>query len=218
MKSLKDRVAGWAVALFIFAVAFGPLLALLISLDEDGRKSASAIGWAQVVGTTWALLVAGAATFYQVDQARKIAAETDQAKLRRRGSALCAILDDGYEQCKRLEPVFKDEDEPFGVLSFILMFDARAFEDAISNIEKIPLYEIESHDAVRAITRFRNKMIAIKGQVLYAMDEQRNKDDADDYQIKHHVSGLISEAESSYQSAVAALGGTALMAIPPYCD
>lgn len=178
--------------------------------------SPNAASWMQAVVAVLAVYVAGAAVLFQVDRTRQSALEMDARTLSRKFSALCAILDDAYEQCLRLKAAYDDTDEAFGVLSFVLIFDERAFEDAIGNIEKIPLHELESYDAVRSISRFRNRLIAIKGHTLNAMDQDRDMEGTPDYAIKHHVQGLLSDADLDYRNAVVALGGEPLTAAPPF--
>lgn len=193
-----------------------PTYALLRILTKDGIESPNAASWAQALGTILAICAASAAAIFQVERARQNSLEMDARTLKRKFSALCAILDDAYEQCMRVKVEFQDIDDAFGALSFLLTFDERAFEDAIANIEKIPLNELESYEAVRSISRFRNRLISIKGHTLSAMDANRDLEAAPDHAIKHHVTGLISDADSDYKNAVAALGGVPLTSIPPF--
>jgi len=178
--------------------------------------SAEAAGWAQAFGTVAAI----AGTFWvgrsQTEKTRLHSLEMDEKKLARRHSALCAILDDAYEQCARLKATFRDADEAFGELSFILVFDEQAFDDAIENVEKISLHELDSYSVVRAVSRFRNRLISIRGHVLNAMDPNRDKDDTPDYAVKNHVNGLIADAEREYIVAVSALGGNPLKEISSF--
>lgn len=216
MKTFGKHVQAWIFAVVVLILLGFPIFGLLRSLQSDGIQSANAASWAQAIGTIWAIAASCAAVLFQVERARKIAIEADETRLKRKYAALCAILDDAYEQCKRVEVDFMDADEAFGMLSFLLTFDERSFEDAIRNVEKIPLPELESYEAVRSISRFRNRLISIKAHVLNAMDKDRDTEGASDYEIKRHVRGLIADAEEDYGNTVSALGGKTLEKIAPF--
>jgi hypothetical protein len=213
---MKKSLRAWSIAVGI-VVIFGFLyLGLAISLDRHGMGSADAAGWAQALGTVAAIAGTYWVGRFQAETARLNGHEIDEKKLARKHSALCAILDDAYEQCARLKATFKDADQAFGDLSFLLIFDERAFEDAIKNVESISLHELDSYIVVRAVSKFRNRLISIRGHVIYAMDRNRDKDESSDYAVKNHVNGLIADAEKEYTAAVAALGGNPLKEIAPF--
>lgn len=216
MYTAKKRLENVFFAIVALAVLAFPIFELICVVRKEEVGSANAASWMQAVATILAFYVAGAAVLFQVEKARQSALEMEARTLKRKFSALCAILDDAYEQCLRLRGAYKDTDTAFGLLSFILIFDERAFEDAIANIEKIPLYELESYKAVRSISRLRNRLIAIKRHTLNAMDQDRDMEEAPDHAIKQHVQGLMSDAEIDYKNAVAALGGEPLKMVPPF--
>lgn len=214
--TMKKNIRLWLTAVGI-VVIFGFLyLGLAISLDRHGMGSADAAGWAQALGTVAAIAGTYWVGRFQAEASRLSGLEIDEKNLTRRHSALCAILDDAYEQCARLKATFKDAEQAFGNLSFLLVFDERAFDDAIKNVEGISLHELDSYGVVRAISKFRNRLIAIRGHVIYAMDENRDQDESPDYAVKNHVNGLISDAEHEYTAAVTALGGSPLREISPF--
>jgi hypothetical protein len=213
---MKKRALDWLIASGVVLVLGFPYLGLGVALDRFGMGSPEAAGWAQAFGTIAAIVGMFYVGRFQAEKARLNNLEMDEKNLARRHSALCAILDDAYEQCARLKATVGDQDEAFHELSFILVFDERSFGDAIENVEKISLHELDSYDVVRSISKFRNRLISIRGHVLYAMDSNRNKDDSPDYAVKTHVTELIADAETEYIVAVNALGGDPLKEISPF--
>lgn len=213
----KKKAREWLAAGVISMVLLFLFLGLAIALDKQGMGSSEAAGWAQALGTVAAIASTFYVVQYQSERARLNAIEMDELNVERKHSALCAILDDAYEQCIRLKALFKDAEEAFGLLSFILVFDERAFDDSIANIERISLHELDSYEVVRAISRMRNRLLSIKGIVKYAMDPTRDQhNDAPDWSVKKHAMDLIADAEAQYLIAMRALGGNFVTNISPF--
>ncbi|MDB5989944.1 MAG: hypothetical protein JWQ10_1347 [Herbaspirillum sp.] len=168
--------------------------------------------WLQALWGLIAILAILGMGIYQVDSAKEQAEATDQILVRRRYAALRAILDDAHDQCESLRPEFHDHDEAFGIFSFVLNFDERAFNGVLETIERVPLHELDNYQIVKSLSGIRNLLINITSIISFASDQARSKIGEEggtpDYAIKDRGRILIDEVNSLYKAAITEISST----------
>lgn len=206
---MKEKIVVWIAstigAAFLMFLAFG----LIRALQVKGIQSSEAAGWVQAIGAIAAIAVAFGIGIHQSTQQKLTAIDLLDETRRRKLATVKAVIDDLFQQCLDVEHEFQDVERDFGNVQFFFSYQKTQFETALSRVDRIPVFELDSSELVKAIIDFQRHARDVKMWIEAGLNAVQGTPDEElwDYNIKQMGALSLQDIRSDYSAAVEVTGG-----------